>query len=198
VSGKGLPASMLMAVSKALCKSISVRHPESVAETLRDAARDIGRENPEQFFVTLVAGILNARTGELRLANAGHDAPHWLRRGGKVQRIGAAGGGPPLCTVDDFPYEESLHALEPGDVLCMVTDGITEAMNGRGDLYGTARLAALMERLACEPELSPRLAVTAIREEVARFSGGAELADDLTILAVRWDGAGNRQPFNAR
>ena len=195
VSGKGLPASMLMAVTKALCKSISARHPASVAGILRDAARDIGRENPEQFFVTLVAGILDARTGELRLANAGHDAPYWVRRAGKMERIGTV-GGPPLCTVDDFPYAESLHALGPGDVLCMVTDGITEAMNGRGELYGTARLAAVMERLAGEAELSPRLAVTALREDVTRFSGGAELADDLTILAVRWDGDG--KPLNAR
>ena len=195
VSGKGLPASMLMAVTKALCKSISARHPASVAGILRDAARDIGRENPEQFFVTLVAGILDARTGELRLANAGHDAPYWVRRAGKMVRIGTV-GGPPLCTVDDFPYAESLHALGPGDVLCMVTDGITEAMNGRGELYGTARLAAVMERLAGEAELSPRLAVTALREDVTRFSGGAELADDLTILAVRWDGDG--KPLNAR
>jgi adenylate cyclase len=189
VSGKGLPASMLMAVSKALCKSISARHPASVAATLRDAARDIGRENPEQFFVTLVAGILDARTGELRLANAGHDAPYLVRRGGRMQRIDAD-GGPPLCTVEDFPYGESLHALEPGDVLCMVTDGITEAMNGRGELYGTRRLAALMERLGGEPELMPQAAVTAVREAVARFSDGAELADDLTILAMRWDGPG--------
>ena len=197
VSGKGLPASMFMAVSKALCKSISARHPASVAETLRDAARDIGRENPEQFFVTLIAGILDTRTGELRIGNAGHDAPYLLRRGAAVRRIEAE-GGPPLCTVDNFPYAESLHALEPGDVLCMVTDGITEAMNNRGDLYGTTRLAALLGRLGGEPELAPRHAVTAIREDVARFSGGAELADDLTILVVRWDGEAKPGSFSAR
>jgi adenylate cyclase len=194
VSGKGLPASMLMAVSKALCKSISARHPESVARTLSDAARDIGRENPEQFFVTLVAGILDARTGELRLANAGHDAPYVIRRGGLLQRL-EAGGGPPLCTVDDYPYGESLHALEPGDVLCMVTDGVTEAMNRGGELYGTARLRAIMERLGGAPELAPQTAVTMIREGVAQFAEGAELSDDLTILVVRWDGPA---PLSAR
>jgi len=187
VSGKGLPASMFMAVSKALCKSISARHPASVAGTLQDASRDIGRENPEQFFVTLVAGILDVRSGELRLANAGHDAPYRARRGGDVERV-EADGGPPLCTVDDFPYGDSRHRLEPGDVLCMVTDGVTEAMNGRGELFGAARLSALLERIAREPGLQPRRAVAAIREEVARFCGGAEPADDLTILAIRWDG----------
>jgi serine phosphatase RsbU (regulator of sigma subunit) len=186
VSGKGLPASMFMAVSKALCKSISARHPASVAGTLREAARDIGHENPEQFFVTLIAGILDARSGELRLANAGHDAPYRIRRG-QVARIEAA-GGPPLCTVDDFPYEETVCRLEPGDVLCMITDGITEAMNARGELYGTARLGALIERLAVEPALAPQHAVAAIREEVTRFCEGAEPADDLTILAIRWNG----------
>ena len=185
VSGKGLPASMLMAVSKALCKSISARHPANVAETLREAARDIGRENPEQFFITLVAGILDARTGELRLANAGHDAPYRIRRGAQPERL-KADGGPPLCTVDDFPYGETLFALAPGDVLCMVTDGITEAVNGRGELYGSVRLAGIAQRLAGEPGLGPERAVTVIREDVARFCGGAEPADDLTILAIRW------------
>ncbi len=188
VSGKGLPASMFMAVSKALCKSISARHPASVTETLREASRDIGRENPERFFVTLVAGILDARTGELRLANAGHDAPYLMHRSGKVERL-EAGGGPPLCTVEDFPYGETTYRLAPGDTLCMVTDGITEAMNERGEFYGTARLAGLIERLAREPgEVTPQGAVTAIREEVTRFCGGAEPADDLAILAVRWTG----------
>jgi adenylate cyclase len=94
-----------------------------------------------------------------------------------------------LCTVEDFPYGETTYTLAPGDMLCMVTDGITEALNERGELYGTARLAALIQRLAREPgELAPQGAVTAIREEVARFCGGAEPADDIAILAVRWTG----------
>jgi len=188
VSGKGLPASMFMAVSKALCKSISARHPTSVTGTLREASRDIGRENPEQYFVTLVAGILDARTGELRLANAGHDTPYLIRRNGKVERL-EAGGGPPLCTIDDFPYGETIYTLAPGDTLCMVTDGITEAMNERGELYGTARLTGFIERFAREAgESAPQRLVTAIRQEVTRFCNGAEPADDLTLLVVRWTG----------
>jgi CHASE2 domain-containing sensor protein len=187
VSGKGLPASMLMVVSKALVKSLSARNPASVSATLTAAARDIGHENPEQFFVTLVAGVLDARNGELRLANAGHDAPYLVRRAG-VERLDAS-GGPPLCTVEGFSYGESAFKLAPGDVLCMMTDGITEAMNGQGELYGTARLAALIGALAREPgELAPERVGTAIREEVARFRGAAEPADDLAILAVRWTG----------
>jgi adenylate cyclase len=185
-----LPASMLMAVTKALLKSISARNPTSVATTLTEAARDIGNENPEQFFVTLVAGVLDARNGELRLANAGHDAPYLVRRAG-VQRLEAR-GGPPLCTVDGYDYGETVFRLEPGDVLCMVTDGITEAMNGQGELYGTARLAALVDALAREPgDLTPQRVGTLIREEAARFCGGAEPADDLAILAVRWTGRGS-------
>jgi CHASE2 domain-containing sensor protein len=187
VSGKGLPASMLMAVTKALCKSIAARNPESVAATLAEAARDIGNENPEQFFVTLVAGVLDARSGELRLANAGHDAPYLLRRAG-VERLDAA-GGPPLCTVEAFDYGETVFQLAPGDVLCMVTDGITEAMNPQGELYGTARLAAFIEALARgRGEMTPEHVGAAVREDVARFCDGAEPADDLAILAVRWNG----------
>lgn len=187
VSGKGLPASMLMAVTKALCKSIAARNPASVAATLTEAARDIGHENPEQFFVTLVAGVLDARSGELRLANAGHDAPYLMRRAG-VERLDAQ-GGPPLCTVEGFDYGETVFRLSPGDVLCMVTDGITEAMNAQGEFYGTARLAALIEALAREPgEMTPERVGTAVREAIARFCGAAEPADDIAILAVRWNG----------
>ncbi|MNC87031.1 Stage II sporulation protein E (SpoIIE) [compost metagenome] len=109
-------------------------------------------------------------------------------RRGEVERL-AADGGPPLCTVEDFPYQESTFTLAPGDTLCMVTDGITEAMNARGELYGTARLAALIERLAREPAgAAPDRIGAAIREDVARHCGGAEPADDLTILAIRWTG----------
>ena len=188
VSGKGLPASMFMAVSKALCKSISAHHPASVSETLREASRDIGRENPEQFFVTLIAGILDARTGGLRLSNAGHDAPYLIHRNGKVERL-ESDGGPPLCTVEDFPYGETTYTLAPGDTLCMVTDGITEAMNERAELYGTARLNELIERFVREAgEIAPQRLVAAIRQDVTRFCNGAEPADDLTILAVRWTG----------
>jgi serine phosphatase RsbU (regulator of sigma subunit) len=72
----------------------------------------------------------------------------------------------------------------------MVTDGITEAMNGRGEFYGAGRLTGLVQRLAGGAgEITPQRLVTAIREEVTRFCGGAEPADDLTLLAVRWTGA---------
>jgi len=187
VSGKGLPASMLMAVSKALCKCISARHPANVAETLSDASREIGRENPEQFFVTLVAGVLDAHRGELRLANAGHDAPRVLRRM-DVERLDAV-GGPPLCTVENYAYQESVYKLAPGDVLCMVTDGITEAMNPQGELYGTARLAALLDSVARGPgELTPERVGVAILDAVTNYRGVAEPADDLAILAICWRG----------
>jgi adenylate cyclase len=91
--------------------------------------------------------------------------------------------------VEDFEYGETVFQLEPGDVLCMVTDGITEAMNAQGELYGTARLATLIEALAREPgEMTPERIGTAVREEIARFCGAAEPADDVAILAVRWNG----------
>ena len=122
------------------------------------------------------------------LANAGHDAPYLIRRHGIVERL-EADGGPPLCTIEDFPYGETTFKLAPGDTLCMVTDGITEAMNQRGELYGTARLTGLIERLERQSgEIAPQRLVTAIRQDVTQFCNGAEPADDLTILAVRWTG----------
>jgi serine phosphatase RsbU (regulator of sigma subunit) len=94
--------------------------------------------------------------------------------------------GPPLCVVDDFGYTASHHQLRPGDAICLVTDGVTEAMNGAGELYGRARLEAL---LAATPAAAGAAAVAAaIRDDVARFVAGAAPADDLAILVLRWDG----------
>jgi adenylate cyclase len=190
VSGKGLPGSLFMAVSKSLCKSIALRRAVDVGGMMRDANAEISRDNAEGMFVTVWAGILDARTGELEYCNAGHDAPYLLARaGGLVTRI-AKGGGPPLCVVDDFPYESVFHRLSPGDVLCLLTDGVTEAVDAAGRFYGRERLEALLARLP--PGTGPRQAGEAIRLDVRRFADGVDPADDVAILALEWTGVSAR------
>ena len=144
VSGKGLPGSLFMAISKALYKSTALRRHGQVAVMMREADAEISRDNTEGLFVTVLAGILDARTGALEYCSAGHEPPLLLPRGARALQRLDEGGGPPLCAVDGFPYEPATRRLEPGDTLCLITDGVTEAAGPDGQLYGRERLDALL------------------------------------------------------
>ena len=182
VSGKGLPASLFMVVTKALAKSSALRGTEGVAAIVATANLEISRENPEALFVTLVAGILDAESGELELCNAGHDEPWRLGSGGSTQL--SMDRGPPLCVLDDFAYPVTRIQLAPGDTLCLITDGITEAMNSAGELYGSERLAVAMAGAGN----GAGEVVAALRADVKNFVGDADPSDDLTLLAVHFNG----------
>jgi serine phosphatase RsbU (regulator of sigma subunit) len=184
VSGKGLGASLFMALSKSLLKSIALRSDGDPAEILARAGAEISRDNREQLFVTAFAAVLDARDGRLRIANAGHEPPILCQPGGAPRRLSEP-GGPPLCVLADFPYAAETIALAPGGWLCVVTDGVTEAMDERGELYGSARMLAALRGREAE---SPAVLLEALREDVARFTAGAEQSDDLTLLGVRWNG----------
>lgn len=182
VSGKGLPASLFMAQSKALIKSAALRNPSDPGRCLSDAAAVMARENPEAMFVSVVAGVLNLDSGELAWGLAGHETPYLIAASGGVKHLHSV-GGPALCMVEGFEYPtEHLH-LQPGDSLCLFTDGVTEAQNRRGEFYGGKRLARLLNGAAGGGAL-----LETLREDVLRFVHGQELADDFTILVVTWRG----------
>jgi serine phosphatase RsbU (regulator of sigma subunit) len=185
VSGKGLPASIFMAVSKALCKSTALRRGRKIDQFLREANAEIARENPESLFVTVFAGVLDTRSGRLEYCNAGHEPPFVLASDGEVTRLDG-GGGPPLCVLDGFSYSAGEHAMTRQEILLVISDGVTEAMNPEGELYGARRLLQAIE--GARPADSPSTFVGAIRADVAKFVAGAEAADDLTLLAMRWNG----------
>ncbi len=185
VSGKGVPASLFMALSKSLLKSVTLRMKENPGAILSQANVEIARDNPEGLFVTTFAGILDVETGEFSYCNAGHEPPILRRTDGTFERIEHA-GGPPLCVMEDFEYPTEHRTLQAGEWLCIFTDGVTEAANQRDVLYGLNRLKTV---LASEPETaSPAALVAAIRDDVKRFAGAAEQSDDITILCVRWVG----------
>jgi serine phosphatase RsbU (regulator of sigma subunit) len=185
VSGKGLPASIFMAVSKALCKSTALRHGRRVDELLRQASTEIARENPESLFVTAFAGVLDVSSGHLQYCNAGHEPPLVLAADRALERL-EEGGGPPLCVLEGFPYTAGEHRMNARSSLCVVSDGVTEAMNSAGELYGAGRLRQVLER--SRDAKNPAALVDTIRSDIAQFVGGAETADDLTLLVLRWNG----------
>ncbi|HEX4985992.1 MAG TPA: CHASE2 domain-containing protein [Burkholderiales bacterium] len=188
VAGKGLPASIFMAVSKALYKSAALRleHGADIGGVMRAANREIARDNPEMLFVTVFAGILDLGSGELSWCNAGHDAPLCLRPGRREPVRMAGEAGPPLCVIEHFEYAAQRYRLQPGEALCLFTDGVTEAMNAAGELYGRQRLAGVLESAAGSTDAVQL--VNAIRDDVRSFVRDTERSDDLTILVLRWNG----------
>jgi serine phosphatase RsbU (regulator of sigma subunit) len=149
--------------------------------------REISRDNSEGLFVTLWAGVLDVATGELVYSNAGHEPPYVIVHGGQGLERLVEVGGPPLCVLDDFVYGTVSHRLNPGDTLCLITDGVIEATDAAGEFYGRERLAALLA--AVPPDAKPVDLGEAIRRDVARFAAGVDAADDLAIVALRWHGA---------
>ncbi|MDH4150261.1 MAG: SpoIIE family protein phosphatase [Betaproteobacteria bacterium] len=189
VSGKGLPASLFMAVSKALCKSAALRENSAVDTALTAANQEIARDNPEQMFVTVLLCSLDLESGRLDFANAGHDAPVLMHKAGGITRLDAA-GGPPVCMINDYTYASASHTLSPGDTLFLYTDGVSEAMDADGRLYGRRRLYRLLEKLGTEKSCTEIIA--AVQQDLQEFGAVEERADDITMLALRWLGPAAR------
>ncbi len=193
VSGKGVPAALFMAMTKEVLRDATARHDEALDRAFVEAnARISGSSGDmlvaggDMMFVTVFAGILDLNSGMLFYVNAGHDSPFLLRAGVKVSELVGA-GGPPLGTVDDFQYSVDRRQLTSGDLLLLYTDGVTEAEDRNDKFYTQARLELLLE--SAPPTNNAKQLVEFVREDVRRFAAGAEQADDITLLAVRWTSA---------
>ncbi|MCC7081437.1 MAG: CHASE2 domain-containing protein [Burkholderiales bacterium] len=185
VSGKGIPASMFMSITKALTKSVALRAGEDAASLLTQTNIELARDNPESMFVTAFAAILAVESGELTYWTAGHETP-FVCNGNEVYQLDRSASGPPLCTLETFEYREQYWRLRPGDSLVLFTDGIAEAENAAGALYGKERLAQCLRRLPAGT--SAAAVVQAVRADVGAFVAGAPASDDLTLLVLRWLG----------
>lgn len=187
VSGKGVPASLFMALSKALCKSAALRDSTSVADLMMVANAEISRENPAFMFVTAVAGILDVRTGDIEFCNAGHDHPYVVLPGTPPHPLESV-GGPPLCVMDDFPYPVERARLKPGETLLLTTDGVGEAMTVDNEMYGTARMVDLLASFSGAADADDL--IPALYKDVKNFVGEAEPNDDITILSIKYQPPG--------
>lgn len=189
VAGKGVPAALFMAITKTLIKAAAEKNtdPAVMIDKVND---DLSRDNPNCIFVTLLIGILDVRTGEVRYANAGHNPPAVLRaegagEGRAVEMLRAI-SGPAAGVMDGLAYTALETRLSPGDILLLYTDGVTEAMDGAGSLYGERRLLAVATGTGADGDA--RTAVRRIMADVRAHAGGAEQSDDITILAIRYRG----------
>ncbi len=186
VAGKGPEASLFMAISKSLCKSTALRGGMDIGQILTQANTEIARDNPATMFVTAFAGILDVESGVLDYCCAGHEPPWRVPPDGPAVRLEGVGGGPPLCLLDEFDYETDRTTLAPGEMVVVVTDGVTEAANRAGELFGVERTDAVIADMPGAPDAAAALDL--LTRPVHDFADGEEPADDLTALVVIWRG----------
>ncbi|MEQ9489524.1 MAG: CHASE2 domain-containing protein [Alphaproteobacteria bacterium] len=184
VTGKGVPAALFMALSKAMCKSAALRLNGDVAALISEANTELSRENPAALFVTAFAGILHCDTGVIDYCNAGHEDPQILKANGDIVDI-QSDGGLPLCVMEDFLYFQETMTLEPGDTLIIVTDGVTEARNRQDELFGRNRLNEAFARASSG---GANGVVRNVVDTVRAFEDGGDPVDDVTVMAVRYIG----------
>jgi sigma-B regulation protein RsbU (phosphoserine phosphatase) len=180
VAGKGMPASLLMS-------SLQAR-VQVLFEDGDDLARKIGRLNkavsancPDNRFITFFMGVIDPKTGELVYTNAGHNPPVVVRADGEFETLTGA-GGVILGILPQATYQEARTTLNPGDILVLFSDGVTEAADPTDDEYGEERLGALVARMKDRPSEE---IVEAIHSTVAAFTQGAPAADDITVVVAR-------------
>jgi sigma-B regulation protein RsbU (phosphoserine phosphatase) len=182
VSGKGVPASLFMAVTKTLFRA-TAGNGGTPAEILARLNNEICRDNESCMFVTFFCGILNIRSGQVDYSNGGHNLPYRLHRDGvsPVENL----GGRALGLVEQSPYSSGRMILGPGEALLLYTDGVTEAMDSSEKLYSDQRLA---EFLTTHRGSSPRQITGDLISNVRHFAGEAPQSDDITVLALHYFG----------
>ena len=183
VSGKGVPAALLMMVSRVLIKS-GLQNGKSPAEALASVNNQLCESNDEEFFVTVWLAVLELSTGNGIAANAGHEHPVLRRAGGKyelqVYRHSLAVG-----VMKDVPFRQHEFHLNPGDSFFVYTDGVPEATDRNSELYGTGRM---LEALNRDADAEPEEVLANLTADINRFVDGAEQFDDITMLGFRYRG----------
>ena len=178
VSGKGVPASLVMAVTRTLFRNVVARveSPHLIVESMNAALCD-GNDN--NMFVTLFVGALELRTGHLLYCNAGHDAPYLQ------DKLLPCDPNLPLGIMPDWTFSEQETDIAPGSTVFLYTDGLTEAENARSEQFGRQRVIEIVSSSiakACPPQEMIGTMTAAVRQ----FVGETEQSDDLTMLAIRF------------
>lgn len=184
VTGKGVTAALMMAFSRAILRSAAY-NGSGPSDALRRTNRVLVNDVRTGLFLTALVLELDASSGALRFASAGHEPPLLLRAGAS-EPIELPSGGAMLGLFDDPEPEELSVDLAPGDLVLAYTDGVTDALDSSGGRFGDARLRELVGRGG---ELSARDVVDMILGGVHGFAGGEPPADDITLVAIRRNAA---------
>ena len=175
VSGKGVPASLVMAVTRTLFRNVAAHttEPSHIVQAMNDAISD---SNDNNMFVTLFVGVLDLHTGHLRYCNAAHNAPYLQNA------VLPCDPNLPVGVMPDWNFTEQETEMTSGSILFLYTDGLTEAENARQELFGEQRVDDVITHFVGSPEEL----IEAITGAVHLFVGDTEQSDDLTMLAIKY------------
>ena len=181
VSGKGVPAALFMVIAKTLIKN-HLQNNEPVDQVLRTVNNQLCEGNEQMLFVTTWIAIIDIKTGYIEFSDAGHEITLVLHPDGTVDEVNPAKKRPPLAAMEDMEYMMDTTTINKGDVVFLYTDGVPEATNAEGELYGMDRLKNILQKSV---GLKPQDLLVAVRKDVDEFVGDADQFDDLTMLAFQ-------------
>ena len=183
VSSKGVPASLVMAVTRAQFRTIS--YHESLPDRIVTAINDTMAEgNDSNMFVTLFVGVLDLPTGRLRYSNGGHNAP-WM--GGSFNGLLPCDSNLPVGCMPGWKFSGQETTIEPGTMIFLYTDGLTEAEDIISHAqFGEQRMLDFVSHACDDPATTPQSLISQMATAVNAFVGDAEQSDDLTMLAIRY------------
>ena len=180
VSGKGVAAALFMAASQSAMMSAIAEHTD-ISAIANEANRRLCQQNPMGLFVTCVVGVLDLESGRLDYVCAGHE-PAYIVGPDDERRALPMTRGLAMGLMDDFEYASGSEIIQPGETLFIYTDGLTDAVNLSGTLFGKERLEATLDGAS---RRSPSEIVDHAWREIGDFSTGAAAADDMTCLVLR-------------
>lgn len=180
VSGKGVPAALFMALAKTLVRD-RAEGRMALVDVVRQVNRTISNDNPSHMFVSLFLAVLEIPTGKLTYVNAGHNPPLLRRMDGVLQKMDSP-HGPVLGASEHSRYADASVMLGGGDIVLLYTDGLTEAMNAKGELFSEKRLT----RLVSQQPPSPQDLTRSVLQAVNTFQNGTPPSDDITLLALEY------------
>jgi serine phosphatase RsbU (regulator of sigma subunit)/predicted ester cyclase len=178
-TGKGVPAALMMASARSMLRAVAQASNYSPGDVLGRVNDSLVADIPPNMFVTCFYAILDPKSGRLAYANAGHDLPYLRHRDGEAEELGAR--GMPLGLMPGMDYEEKEITLLTGEAALFYSDGLVEAHDPHGEMFGFPRLRALVAERGEEGSLAE-----ALMEELYAFAGeGWEQEDDITLLILR-------------
>ena len=182
VSGKGVPASLFMAVTRSIFRTVSAHEtmPDCIVTAMN---KTIAEMNKRYMFVTLFVGVLDLHTGHLHYCNAGHDAPLLVGQGiGELP----CDSNIPVGFRPQWQYTLQEAQIFPGTTIFLFTDGLTEAMNAVKEQFQMARVNDVAVQALAHGEQQPRQLIALMTDAVSQFVGDAEQSDDLTMMAIQY------------
>ena len=183
VSGKGMPAALLMSTCLSLLRSYA-EALDSPSAIMRRINQRLSHNNDDCAFTTLVIGVINHRSGEMRYCNAGHN-PMLLHRPGGPTEVLRTVHGPALGVREGVVYSEGRLFLEPEALLLAYSDGVSEMFNDHGQRFGLQRLIACLDRWCQGQDGHPHQLLESIQADLHGFACGEPAHDDITLLALR-------------